>query len=629
MFNTGDLGRWLDDGSLEHLGRRDEQVKIKGFRVELDGVSAAIEKFPSITKACALLIGTELWGFYSGPSKVDEATLKKSVAALLPYYAVPSEWRFLSHLELTANGKVDKRVLKCLAEEEEVEEIPMPPSEDTSKPRPLVLVEHHLKPKASEATLVATDAITAVKPSIDTEKGAPPTVMEVEVLSGAEEVDKHPLPPKKGFHGGRWVRHRFLSMYRRLFGAIFLSNLGAFIAILYKSLSTGTALPLPRLADAVSANLMLAVLCRQDHFVNVVYWLATRLPTSWPLCVRRQAARVFHIGGVHSGCAMSATGWWVVFTVAASTSFSGGADSPYPVSGGMLILTYLILLLLATIVIMAYPAIREATHDQFEWTHRFAGWAALALVWAHLVVSTHSLSREPLGPALATSPGLWMLIVITLSIALPWLNLRRVRVRPEPLSRHAVRLHFDFCTPPAGKGLRISDRPLAEWHAFAAINAPDVAGFSIIVSRAGDWTSRTIDRPPKTIWTRGVPAAGVLTIAPLFKKMVLVATGSGIGPCMPVIMERRVPVRVLWSTPHPLETFGKDIMDAILASDAEAVIWNTRTQGKPDLAGMAYRLYRESGAEAVGVISNKKVTQQLVYRLESRGVPAYGPVFDS
>ena len=43
MFNTGDLGRWLPDGTLEHLGRVDDQVKVKGFRVELDGVSAAMQ----------------------------------------------------------------------------------------------------------------------------------------------------------------------------------------------------------------------------------------------------------------------------------------------------------------------------------------------------------------------------------------------------------------------------------------------------------------------------------------------------------------------------------------------------------------------------------------------------------
>ncbi len=633
MFNTGDLGRWTEDGSLEHLGRQDEQVKIKGFRVELDGVSSAMEKFPSVNKACALLINNELWGFYSAPSRVDEAALKASVAALLPYYAVPGEWRYLSHIALTSNGKVDKRNLKSLVEGEgrntEAQQQTVPGIRGESHVEPL-REDRTLKSMTSEATLAASDSSSIVVKPDDVEKGALPTLIDVDLQreDGEGESDKFPLPAKKGFRGGRWLRHHFFSMYRRLFSIIFLSNLAVFITMLWRSVSSQQTPPIPDLSAAVAANLMVAVLMRQEHMVNFLFWAATRLPTSTPLYLRRQFARVFHLGGVHSGCAISATLWWIVFTAVATLNFSSG-DKLYPVNGGMIILTYLVLFLLATIVLMAHPGIREATHDQFEWTHRFAGWTAIILVWAHLVVSTKSLTNAPLGPTLAQSPTLWMLVVITGSIILPWLRLKRVNVRPEPLSSHAVRLHFDWCTPSTGKGIRISDRPLVEWHAFAAINQPDVAGFSVVVSRAGDWTSRIIDRPPRKIWTRGIPASGVLTIAPLFKKLVLVATGSGIGPCLPVIMERRVPVRVLWSTPHPLETFGQEVMDAILASDPDAVIWNTRTQGKPDLAQLAYQLYRESGAEAVAVISNKKVTQQLVYRLESRGVPAFGPVFDS
>lgn len=43
MFNTGDIARWREDGSLDMLGREDDQVKIKGFRVELDGITAVVE----------------------------------------------------------------------------------------------------------------------------------------------------------------------------------------------------------------------------------------------------------------------------------------------------------------------------------------------------------------------------------------------------------------------------------------------------------------------------------------------------------------------------------------------------------------------------------------------------------
>ncbi|TFY69108.1 hypothetical protein EVJ58_g614 [Rhodofomes roseus] len=62
MYNTGDIGRLRDDGELDHLGRIDDQVKIQGFRLELDGVSAAMRTCPGVDAACALLVDGELWG---------------------------------------------------------------------------------------------------------------------------------------------------------------------------------------------------------------------------------------------------------------------------------------------------------------------------------------------------------------------------------------------------------------------------------------------------------------------------------------------------------------------------------------------------------------------------------------
>ncbi|EMD35698.1 acyl-CoA ligase [Gelatoporia subvermispora B] len=114
MFNTGDLGRVTDDGSLDHLGRLDEQVKVKGFRVELDGVSAAMRSTPGVISACALLIDAELWGFFS-PKHIDASEVKCTVARCLPCYAVPETLVAMDALPLTGNGKVDKRRLRQLA----------------------------------------------------------------------------------------------------------------------------------------------------------------------------------------------------------------------------------------------------------------------------------------------------------------------------------------------------------------------------------------------------------------------------------------------------------------------------------------------------------------------------------
>ncbi|KAK4221604.1 hypothetical protein QBC38DRAFT_521707 [Podospora fimiseda] len=606
MFNTGDLGRWLEDGSLETLGRRDDQVKINGFRVELDGVSRAIESHPDITKGCALKIEDRLWGFYASPTPIDETDLKKTVSISQPFYAIPATWWYLGPtIPLTPNGKIDKNALRDMAASASE-----PPSSSSSS--------YGLTPQTS-----------------DLEKGPVPSNSSQSNASfnkpePSPEID--PLPPKNGFHGWRWFRHTALSAYRKLFGIIFTANLIAFIIMLYKSRHNNFTLPLSHLATAVATNLLCSVLLRQDHVVNLIFYLATRLPTSLPLSIRRHFARIYHYGGVHSGCAVAASIWWIILTITSTITFTSSSASPERIA--VLVLTYLILLLLLAILIMAYPSLRAKLHDQFEWTHRFAGWTTLILVWAHLILisSATRLPSQSLGHALATSPTLYLLAVTTISIALPWIRLRKVKVTPEPLSTHAVRLHFDFKTPRecSSLGVRITDRPLVEWHAFAAIPEPNnKGGFSLLVSRAGDWTGRIIDNPPTTLWTRGEPASGVLAIAPLFKKIVLVATGSGIGPCLPVIMERKVESRILWSTRNAVKTYGQGIIDEVKACDENAVIWDTDSMGRPDLVKLAWELYRESGAEAVCIISNARTTKRVVYGLESRGVAAFGPIWDS
>ncbi|KAM0274972.1 hypothetical protein ACHAQH_007702 [Verticillium albo-atrum] len=654
MFNTGDLARWLEDGSLEPLGRKDDQVKIAGFRVELDGVSRAIEQYPSVIKGCALKIGEKLWGFYSAPRPIDEAELKATVGRGLPFYAVPIIWKFLPAIALTPNGKVDKRILKSIATgdplptpEPTPESSPVPSraltlsrSRDGSPaglygltPAPISVPARTLTHISSAGSLPSPDSghwspatLVGSQIQLNLEKGGE------EIVDGEPEPKEYELPQKKGFHGWRWIRHRGLSAYRKLFGTIFIANFSVFLWMLFQSRSDNFALPLDKIATAVGANLLGAVLLRQDYVINFIFRVCSRVPTSFPLSVRRHFARVYHNGGVHSGCAVSASVWWVIYAFAATGSFV--SKSPvYNVNVATLVLTYLVLFLLTAILVMAYPTIRAKMHDQFEWTHRFAGWTSVGLVWAHVVLSAHSIASpsQPLGTTLARTPSLYLLALTTFSIALPWMRLRRVAVRPEPLSKHAVRLHFDFSTPGpcTSKGVRITDRPLVEWHAFAAIPEPSGKGFSIVVSKAGDWTKRIIENPPTTIWTRGTPASGVLAIAPLFKKIVLVGTGSGIGPCLPVLMERRVPARVLWSTKNPISTYGQGIMDTILAADPNALIWDTDERGRPDLVGLAYQLYKESGAECVAIISNGPTTNKFVYQMECRGVPAFGPIWDS
>lgn len=113
--------------------------------------------------------------------------------------------------------------------------------------------------------------------------------------------------------------------------------------------------------------------------------------------------------------------------------------------------------------------------------------------------------------------------------------------------------------------------------------------------------------------------------------MVIVATGSGIGPVLSLLKGKRRlgHVRLLWSTKDPCYHYGQSVVDDVLASDPNAAIINTTIYKRPDLLERAHSMYVDSQAEAVFVISNPKVTRKIVYGLESRGVPAFAPIFDS
>ncbi|KAI5117004.1 hypothetical protein M0805_006934 [Coniferiporia weirii] len=432
------------------------------------------------------------------------------------------------------------------------------------------------------------------------------------------------LPDKMHGHYIRNLRHHILNIYRRLFGVVFVTNMGIFIATAAKGSFTAQYLGL-----IVIANIFTAVLIRQEYVVNILFFIFCSVPPSWPLFIRRLAARIYSLGGVHSGCAVSGVVWLVLFAAEATSEVINGGKCSVPT----LVITYCVLVLLLVIVAFAYPYIRLIAHDKFERTHRLLGWTAVALVWCLVILLTNDY-REPgqkLGAALTNSPAFWLVVILTISIILPWLYLRKYPVRSEVLSDHAVRLHFDYgVTPVPGSFTRISDSPLLEWHSFATIAEPDKKGkYSMVISRAGDWTSKQIENPPSAVWIRGIPTCGVMRVAPMFRRVVLVATGSGIAPIAPHVLAACMPIRLLWVSPNIRQTFGDKLVDEVITASPDAVIYDTRKYGRPDMVKLSYRLYREFDAEAVFIISNQRLTQKVVYGLMSRGIPAFGAIWDS
>jgi amino acid adenylation domain-containing protein len=108
LYRTGDLVRWRG-GGLEFLGRRDGQVKIRGNRVELGEIEAALAGHPEVREAVVLLREDRLVAWITGGP--DPAELRRFLAARLPEPMIPTAFVILDRLPLTPNGKVDRRVL--------------------------------------------------------------------------------------------------------------------------------------------------------------------------------------------------------------------------------------------------------------------------------------------------------------------------------------------------------------------------------------------------------------------------------------------------------------------------------------------------------------------------------------
>ena len=128
LYRSGDYGRWLPEGKLEFLGRRDSQVKISGFRIEIGEIENALLRMPGVREGAVVVTAeradrsSRLVAFYSGERPLDANTLRDRLNESLPRYMVPTTFHWRNSLPLTDNGKIDRKALTALAAELDVAE---------------------------------------------------------------------------------------------------------------------------------------------------------------------------------------------------------------------------------------------------------------------------------------------------------------------------------------------------------------------------------------------------------------------------------------------------------------------------------------------------------------------------
>lgn len=139
LFRTGDRARWRPDGQLEFLGRRDHQIKLRGVRVELGEVEAALTSCPGVEQAIVTVVDEHtpranlLARVVTNDSSASESAIRNTVADRLPAVMVPALIEIVDSLPLLPNGKLDRLSITRLPTQAGTARTVAPPTTDTER----------------------------------------------------------------------------------------------------------------------------------------------------------------------------------------------------------------------------------------------------------------------------------------------------------------------------------------------------------------------------------------------------------------------------------------------------------------------------------------------------------------
>ncbi|KAF9589550.1 hypothetical protein IFM89_025583 [Coptis chinensis] len=376
-------------------------------------------------------------------------------------------------------------------------------------------------------------------------------------------------------------------------------------------------------------NILALTLCRSEALLRVVFWLAVNvLGWSWiPLPLKTATTSFLQcLGGIHSGCGVSSIVWLVYSLV---LTLKDRDNTSLLIIG----VASTILSLLCLSSLAAFPLVRHLHHNIFERTHRFAGWTALALLWAFIILT---ISFDPTSKSynlrlsrLIKEQEFWFTAAITITIVLPWLTVRRVPVKVTAPSGHASIIKFEGGVK-AGILGRISPSPLSEWHAFGIIS-DGVKDHMMLAGAVGDFTKSLVSKPPSHLWVRQVHFAGLPYLVNMYDRVLVVATGSGICVFLSFLLQPcSAKVCLLWIAKGIEQNFGKEIKEAVSGFPSDKVIvHDTAISGRPNVSQMSIAAAKRWGAQVVIVTSNPEGSRDVVNACKGAGIAAFGPIWDS
>ncbi|KAG6878189.1 hypothetical protein C0993_010950 [Termitomyces sp. T159_Od127] len=417
---------------------------------------------------------------------------------------------------------------------------------------------------------------------------------------------KKPAPHKANI----WIRAQlWFNTYRKFFTfTVSLNIVGIVLAAAGK-----WQYPRYYSGPCLLGNLLVAILMRNELFGRFLYLLVNTLFAKWtPLWFRLGCTSVLqHLGGIHSGCAISGFMWLVFRVVWIFVHHKTTHTS-------ILVFGLITLLIILVSIMSALPWVRNTHHNVFERHHRFMGWSGLLSTWIFVILGdswdTNTRSWNPNGIHIVHQQDFWFILGMTVFVIIPWVTIREVKVDVEIPSPKVLIMRFERGMQ-QGLLARISRGSVIEYHAFGIISEGRHAKYHYLICGVqGDFTRNLVKNPPERIWTRELKFAGVSNTSTLYKRGI-----------------RSPDWYLIWIGSDQEKTFGPTISGLIHNNlgPERVTLWDSKQRGgRPDVMKLIKETYVSWRAEVIFITSNYQGNQEMMEGCKEAGIPAFVGLFN-